>query len=149
MRILLGVALLVVGVALAVWIANSTARGNTGLTDGGLRPCPSRPNCVSSQSLDKSHFVAPLSYEASAQEALSRVKAAAAAVSGRLAEERQGYLRFTFTSRLFRFVDDVEFIVDEAAKVIHVRSASRLGYSDLGVNRRRVEAIRARFESRP
>ena len=61
------------------------------------------------------------------------------------AEER--YIHAEFTSALFRFVDDVEFLLDSETKTIHVRSASRVGYSDLGVNRRRVEEIRSRFDT--
>jgi uncharacterized protein (DUF1499 family) len=59
----------------------------------------------------------------------------------------EGYLHAEFTSAVFRFVDDVEFSIDDRNNVIHVRSASRLGFSDLGVNRRRVEDIRKRFAS--
>jgi uncharacterized protein (DUF1499 family) len=64
-----------------------------------------------------------------------------------VAEER--YLRVKFTSAFFRFVDDVEFFFDEGTKAIHLRSASasRARYSDLGVNRRRVEEIRSRFDT--
>lgn len=61
------------------------------------------------------------------------------------AEER--YIHAAFTSALFRFVDDVEFFLDEGTRTIHVRSASRVGYSDFGVNRRRVEEIRTRFDA--
>ena len=63
----------------------------------------------------------------------------------RLLEEGSGYLRFEATSALFRFKDDLEFLADDSAKVIHVRSGSRVGQSDLGTNRRRVEAIRQQF----
>ncbi len=63
--------------------------------------------------------------------------------------ETDNYLYAEFTSAMMGFVDDVEFYVDEAAKVIHVRSASRLGQSDLGVNRKRVESLRAELNTRP
>jgi uncharacterized protein (DUF1499 family) len=66
-----------------------------------------------------------------------------------LAEQRPGYLRFEFRSRIFRFVDDVEFLADPAAGVIHVRSASRTGHSDLGVNRRRIEILRSLWSETP
>ena len=64
----------------------------------------------------------------------------------KLVEEKSGYLRFEFRSRLLRFVDDVEFEWDEGEAAIHCRSASRLGYSDLGVNRKRLEAVRSRWQ---
>ena len=65
----------------------------------------------------------------------------------RIMTVQERYIHAEFTSFLFRFVDDVEFLLDEGSKTIHVRSASRIGYSDLGVNRKRVEAIRTRFDA--
>ena len=67
----------------------------------------------------------------------------------RIVKEEGGYLHAEARSFLFRFVDDVEFMFDADQQVIHVRSASRLGYSDLGVNRRRVERIRRAFNNTP
>jgi len=66
----------------------------------------------------------------------------------RLVEEDETYLHYEFTSLLLRFVDDVEFLFDDEAKAIHFRSASRTGYGDLGVNRRRMEDIRSRIEGK-
>lgn len=112
-----------------------------------LKPCPSSPNCVSTQAEDEGHRIAPLRYQRELAEAMSRLKQAVGAMSGaRVAEEAGPYLRFEFTSRLFRFVDDVEFLFDEATKTIHCRSASRVGYGDFGVNRRRMDAIRTQLD---
>ncbi len=117
-----------------------------GARNGRLAPCPDTPNCVSSQAADDGHRVAPLPYTGSREEAIARLAAAvrsfprAGIVTG-----TDGYLRAEFTSVLFRFVDDVEFLADDDAKVIHIRSASRIGRSDLGVNRKRVEAVRAKW----
>jgi uncharacterized protein (DUF1499 family) len=69
-------------------------------------------------------------------------------MGGKIQEERDGYLWAMFTSRVFRFVDDVEFRMVPTDGLIHVRSGSRVGYSDLGVNRRRVEKLRARFNQK-
>jgi uncharacterized protein (DUF1499 family) len=112
-----------------------------------LKACPASPNCVlSTAAADEKHRVAPFPFTGSPAEALARVKAAALSFPRTaVVEEAPGYLKMTFTSALFRFVDDVEFEVDEAAKVVNVRSASRVGYSDLGANRKRVEAIRAKL----
>ena len=66
----------------------------------------------------------------------------------KLVEEDEDYLHYEFTSLLLRFVDDVEFVFDDATRTIHFRSASRTGYSDLGVNRRRMEEIRVVVEGR-
>ena len=111
-----------------------------------LSPCPATPNCVLSTAPDEAHRIAPFPFTGDAAEALARVKAAALSFPRtKVAEEAPGYVRLTFKSALFGFVDDVEFEVDEAAKVVHVRSASRVGRSDLGVNRKRVEAIRVKL----
>lgn len=122
---------------------------NLGLNKGNLTPCPDSPNCVSSQSQDKHHYVAPLSYEgelANAKEKLLSVLTSMKRVN--IVTNEATYIHAEFTSALFRFVDDVEFFCDDATKTIHVRSASRVGYSDLGVNRKRVEEIRTRFIER-
>jgi uncharacterized protein (DUF1499 family) len=112
-----------------------------------LKACPASPNCVlSTATADEKHRIAPLPFAGTSAEALARIKAAALSFPRTaVVEEQPGYLKMTFTSALFRFVDDVEFEVDEAAKVVNVRSASRVGHSDLGVNRKRVEALRERL----
>ena len=115
-----------------------------GVKNGRLAPCPSSPNCVSSQSRDPEHTIAPLSYAQSATRAMADLKRIILGMKrSKIVEERDSYIHAEFTSALWRFVDDVEFYFDEGAKTIHVRSASRLGKSDFGVNRKRVEEIRA------
>jgi uncharacterized protein (DUF1499 family) len=117
-----------------------------GARDGRLAPCPPRPNCVSSQAVDDVHHVAPFPLGRDADRALARLESVVAAQEGaRVVDRRAGYLRAEFRSRLMGFVDDVEFLVDPSSGVIQVRSASRLGYSDLGVNRARVDALRAAY----
>jgi len=119
-----------------------------GVTGGRLAACPDSPNCVSSQSADPRHAIDPIRYGGTAQRARERL---VQAISGMkraqvvMAEER--YIHAEFTSAFFRFVDDVEFLLDDGTGTIHVRSASRVGYSDFGVNRRRVEEIRKRFDA--
>lgn len=117
---------------------------NLGAQDGLLVPCPRSPNCVSSQATDERHRIAPLPFLDEPQAAWARLRAV---LTGRadatLIEEQPGYLRFELRTTLF--VDDAEFLLDPANRVIHVRSASRLGYSDLGKNRSRMEDIRAQF----
>lgn len=120
---------------------------NLGARDGRLLPCPSNPNCVSSQAPDEGHRVAPLAYSGSADDAMKRLRAVIRSLPRTAVITNTGaYLHMECTSALFRFVDDIEFLADDAAKVIHVRSASRLGTSDLGVNRKRVEDIRRRWQ---
>jgi uncharacterized protein (DUF1499 family) len=118
----------------------------TGATDDRLSPCPKSPNCVSSLSEDKTHYVEPLTYKATLQEAREKLISVINAMKRtEIVTAEINYIHATFKSGLFRFVDDVEFSFDDQKKVIDVRSASRTGYSDLGVNRRRVEEIRKRF----
>ena len=108
-----------------------------------LRPCPSSPNCVSTLALDDGHMIAPFRYRKSRAEAKEALKEAIRSLPRvSLVEEDESYLHYEFTSLLFRFVDDVEFLLDDDAKIIHFRSASRTGYGDFGVNRRRMEDIR-------
>ena len=121
------------------------------MADSRLAPCPKSPNCVCSRAdaADRVHYIAPLRVEGPGDAALARVKAAALGMPrATLLDEAPGYLKVLFKTRLVRFRDDVEFEWDEGEQVVHVRSASRLGYGDLGVNRARVEAIRARLGSR-
>ena len=113
-----------------------------------LKPCPSSPNCVSSLAdEDPNHRVPPLSWTGDLAQAKARLRQAAlAAGDATFVIEEDAYWRIEFRSRIFRFVDDVEFLFDPQTKLIHVRSSSRVGRSDLGVNRKRVEQIRSRFQ---
>ena len=116
--------------------------------DGRLRPCPDKPNCVSSQEEKASAQIAPLSFQGPPAMAWQSLKEAVRQAGGEIRQEEDQYLWATFTSRVFRFVDDVEFRMVAAENLIQVRSASRLGYSDLGVNRKRVEKLRALFNKK-
>ena len=115
-------------------------------TNDRLSPCPQSPNCVSSLSQDKSHYVEPLTYKATLEEAREKLISIIHSMKrSEIITAEINYIHATFKSALFGFVDDVEFSFDDQRKVIDVRSASRTGYSDLGVNRKRVEEIRKRF----
>ncbi|AOY79182.1 DUF1499 domain-containing protein [Moorena producens JHB] len=118
---------------------------NIGIQSSGqLAPCPNTPNCVSSYSKDAEHGIEPLGYNSTPTEAMAKLKIVIQNLERtQIIEEKDNYLYAQFTTPLMGFVDDVEFLLDDTAKVIHVRSASRLGKSDLGVNRKRVEIIRA------
>ena len=121
---------------------------NLGITDGKLSPCPDSPNCVSSQSSDKKHFIEPVRYEGTEQPAMKRlIEVFQGMKRCRIVTMEDHYIRAEFTSAFFRFVDDVEFYFDSEAKVIHMRSASRIGYSDFGVNRQRMEKFRTLFNN--
>ncbi|MBE9051812.1 DUF1499 domain-containing protein [Nostocales cyanobacterium LEGE 11386] len=119
---------------------------NLGVSNGKLAPCPNSPNCVSSQSTDLVHTIAPLTFTSSPEQAIAHLKNIIQSLPRtKIITESEDYLYAEFKSALMGFVDDVEFYVDRNNNVIHVRSASRLGQSDLGVNRQRIETIRAKF----
>jgi uncharacterized protein (DUF1499 family) len=115
-----------------------------GVHEGRLAPCPGSPNAVCSDAADAAHRVEPLVLAVAPAEAWGAAREAVAALPRtRLVTARDDYLHAECASRLLGFVDDLELHLRPEAGVIAVRSASRLGYSDLGVNRRRVETLRA------
>ncbi len=112
---------------------------------GQLAPCPSSPNCVSSLASDEGHRIAPLAIPGDAAAQMAALLAVVGDMPRtEIQAQTDNYLWVVFTSRLLRFRDDVEFLLGPG-DAVQVRSASRLGYSDLGVNRKRVETIRARL----
>jgi len=116
---------------------------NLGIQAGKFAPCPSSPNCVSSFSQDAEHKIEPLSYNSTPAEAMAQLKKVIQSLERtKIITATDNYLYAEFTSALMGFVDDVEFVLDDQKKVIQVRSASRLGDSDFGVNRKRIETIR-------
>lgn len=127
---------------------SGTRPTNLGVNDGQLAACPGTPNCVSSQtdSSDTGHYIEPFACPLSAAEAIAKLQSIIESMPRtEIITTTDTYLYAEFTSKLMGYVDDVEFDVDSANTIIHVRSASRLGRSDLGVNRQRVEAIRSAF----
>jgi uncharacterized protein (DUF1499 family) len=119
----------------------------TRVTGGRLLICPDSPNCVSSQSDDPRHAIAPLRYEGTVEKARALlIQTVLGMKRSRIVISEEVYLHMEFTSAFFRFVDDVDFLLDDGKKLIHVRSASRVGNYDFGVNRKRVEEIRTRFD---
>ena len=117
---------------------------NLGAQDGRLAACPGSPNCVSSRAADERHRIAPLAFTGDPDTAFIRLKQILARrKDATVIEERAGYLRVELRTTFF--VDDGEFLLDPERAVIQVRSASRLGYSDLGKNQSRMEEIREQF----
>jgi uncharacterized protein (DUF1499 family) len=114
-----------------------------------LPSCPSSPNCVSTQAQDEGHAIEPIRYRKSRAEAKEALKEVIRSMPRtKLVEEDETYLHYEATSLLLRFVDDVEFLLDDETKTIHFRSASRTGYGDLGVNRKRMEQVRSLVEGK-
>lgn len=112
-----------------------------------IKPCPKTPNCVSSIDTSRGHFIQPLEFSGSARDAQYKLLRILNGLKGaRVVTFEENLIEAEFVSSVFRFVDDVKFYVDNSKKIIHVKSASRVGFSDLGVNRRRVEKIRKQLE---
>lgn len=116
-----------------------------GVKEKRLSPCPSSPNCVSSQSDDERNRIDPLRFNSPPAEAMQKLKKVVQGMDrSTIVRETPDYLHVEFRT-LLGFVDDAEFSLDEDQKVIHLRSASRVGYWDLGVNRKRMESVRRKF----
>jgi uncharacterized protein (DUF1499 family) len=115
-----------------------------GVRDGRLAPCPSSPNCVSTPAdpSDQQHYIEPIAYSGPFASAIAGIAELIAAEPRTEILTSQGpYLHAVFRSPTMSYPDDVEFYVDEAAGLIHFRSASRLGEGDMGVNRKRMERL--------
>ncbi len=120
---------------------------NIGVTNGKLLPCPGTPNCVNSQSQEAEHSIEPLAYQENSETAIAQLKEIINQQERTtIVSETDNYLYAQFTSHWMGYVDDVEFYVNDNKGVIDVRSASRLGESDLGVNRQRIETIREQLK---
>lgn len=139
--IILLLCLLVVGGA-----CSSRQATAPGMEGGRLRPCPNSRNCVCSERAESSAFIASLPFKGAADSSWERAKAGIKATGGVIQRQEPAYLWATYTTTIFRFVDDVELRLDGEQGVIHLRSASRVGYSDLGLNRKRMEALRAYYQ---
>jgi uncharacterized protein (DUF1499 family) len=121
----------------------------TGTQGGRLMPCPKSPNCVSSYETDASHYTEALTYTGPRKKARDAVLSILESIPGVIVvKSADDYIHAEFRSKIFKFVDDVEFQFVDTPPIIHVRSASRVGYSDLGVNRERMEKIRKLFNEK-
>ena len=120
-----------------------------GINNGALTPCPKTPNCVNSQAVGEKQYIQPIRYAGTQQAARARLlQILQSSKRTKILTAQENYILAAFRSALFRFVDDVEFYFPEeqaGESVIHVRSASRIGYYDFGANRKRIERIRSQF----
>jgi len=122
-----------------------------GLVAGKFHPCPEKKVCVSTQAPkeDEDHYIEPIQFTGSWQEAKETIKSVINSMKRtEILEEKENYLRVKFTTLLFRFKDDVEFLFDEEEKLIHFRSQSRIGGYDWGKNRSRMEEIRELYKKK-
>jgi len=138
------IVILVVAACVLLYVqgSKSVKMAAPGLSDGALPPCGSKPNCVSSQAgTDAEHQVKPVLSSVS-QVDWEKVVKAVESGGGVVHEQADNYLRATYTSQVFRFVDDLQLLFDASSGDLHVRSASRVGHSDMGANRKRVAKLR-------
>src|SRR5882757_2431236 len=132
-----------------------TPPADLGVRDGKLKPPSMTENSVTSQAAlypdhpqRKYAEIAPLLVKGEGPVSIAQIKAIVEGMDGaKVVKSERGYLYAQFTTRLMKYVDDVEFWFDPAAKAIQVRSASRVGRGDMGVNRKRIEAVRAILEA--
>lgn len=124
--------------------------GNLGIKNGRLAPCPATPNCVCSQcSSDDAHFVEPVTYSVPTETLMELVSAVLKETPRtNIIAASEKYIHAEATTLIFRFTDDFELYVDAGQKQLHFRSASRVGRSDFGTNRRRVEVFKQEFEKK-
>ncbi|VEN75344.1 conserved hypothetical protein [Candidatus Desulfarcum epimagneticum] len=129
----------VLGAGLFILGAISRSGKAPGLLEGRLAPCPKAPNCVCSEEKgDAGHYIEPVAIPPHV-EGMGMIRETILEMGGRIRDEEGGHLAATFSSRFFGFVDDFEIRADFLEKKVHIRSASRVGHSDFGANRRRAE----------
>lgn len=150
LKMLLAILILIVVVMMVMFVIKARASANgepAGLQSGVLMSCPASPNCVSSEDgTPESHATNSLSFSGDAATAWQKAGAVVAKMGGKVSSDSGEYLAASYASSLFGFVDDLELRLDRDNAVIQIRSASREGYSDMGVNAKRVAAITAAFQ---
>jgi uncharacterized protein (DUF1499 family) len=143
-----GIAAIVITAVMAILARVVKSPANLGVRDGKLAPCPNSPNCVSTQSQDPRHQIDPIPYTTSPAEAKAiLVQIIRSMERTRIIRDDPTYIHAEFRTKGIGYVDDVEFTLDQEAGLIHFRSSARLPYYDWGVNRKRMEEIRAAFEA--
>ena len=139
--ILIVTAIVYGGVLVAIMASAEPPSGS----EQGLLPCPNSPNCVSSRAAasDSTHYIEPIRFQGPPEETWTVLKSVVSSLPrSTIVAESPGYLHFEVRTFIFRFVDDVEFLLVADEQTIHLRSGARLGHGDLGVNRKRVETLR-------
>ncbi|VAX05979.1 hypothetical protein MNBD_GAMMA26-651 [hydrothermal vent metagenome] len=138
------IAAVVAIIAMLLFSCSGKRPSNLRVTDGAFAPCPSSPNCISSDASDSGHQVAPFQLAVAPRDAwLVALDLVSGLPRTHIVTETDDYLHAECRSAVFGFVDDLELHFRPTDGIIAVRSASRLGYSDIGVNRRRIEDLRA------
>jgi len=148
--IIIIVSLIIVAILLLFVLGQMSQSGEAnGLVDAKLTKCPDKPNCICTEfEADAIHYIDPIIFtQTNDAEVLSRLKNSVREMGGSIQAETGNYLTATFSSSIFRFVDDLEIRIDTDQNMIHMRSASRVGRSDRGVNKKRIEQLKKLFHS--
>ena len=128
--------------AIQLYRENSKLPKNLGIKNGRLASMPETPNAVSTQTDDKDKKVEPFKFQIDKENSMEKIKKAIAEYGGAsIIKEEENYMYVVFTTPVMKFKDDAEFYVDEENKVIHFRSASRVGRSDMGLNKERYDKL--------
>lgn len=123
----------------------TTAELDLGVSNGQFSPCPETPNCVSTQAdpQDEAHYAEPIPFNGNREELLALLEDWITAQEGaEVISRSENYLHAIFASKTFGFKDDLEIFIPDGSKILHLKSAARVGHSDLGVNRKRYRTIR-------
>ena len=128
-----------------LWGCTGTIPNNLGVTDNRLIPCPSSPNCVSSYATDEKHTIEAIPLNGTIPQTKKQLISILNTLEAKIVTDQDNYIRAEFTSNLLKFVDDVEFYIEDQG--VQVRSASRIGRSDFNANRERIENIRKKLSS--
>jgi len=144
--------ILIVGFVILLYNAQKISRavGASGLVDGMLSQCPDKPNCVCSEYIaDTSHYITPLIIpKNNAVDTVTVLKNVIREMGGTIQVESRDYIAATFTSVIFKFVDDLELRIDSDKNIIHIRSASRVGHGDMGVNKKRTDLLKELYNNK-
>ena len=133
-------------VLVMIWGCSIKPVNNPGNHNESIKPCPESPNCVSTLAHDSRHAMPPLHFIRTKEQSKQRIiEIIQSQERSEIIKISDSYVHAQFKSRLFGFVDDVEFQFDDAVRTIHFRSASRVGYYDFGVNCRRMRVISSRY----
>ncbi|WP_264982835.1 DUF1499 domain-containing protein [Pseudodesulfovibrio portus] len=141
MKYILLLILIALGAMLSLSLFSRKTPDNLGVADHRLSDCPDSKNCVSSQTTRKVNFIEPLPMQGTVAEVVQRLREAIEDMGGAVVETNGGYIRAEFSSSFWRFTDDLECLYSEKDGLVHVRSASRVGYFDFNANRNRLEIL--------
>lgn len=147
LKILTGLGILIIFGIVSMIVNNNIKPKNLGVQEGKLAEMPNSPNAVSSQTREVDKRVEPLLFKGTLEESKKNIENIIKEFEGaKIITNEKNYIHVVFSTKIMKYKDDVEFFFDESSKIIEFRSASRIGKSDLGMNRKRYEAIKELYQ---